>query len=350
MSCRNLVITGTAGFVGINFLSTFVESELFRRYNKVVSIDMLGYATEHTKEHYLYLCNEYNIDVIHCDINTLKGTNGLEGVTDVLDFASSSHVDNSINSPNEIFTANSMIPANLIEFLGIDKIGTYFHISTDEVYGDIPLEYMNDPLHGSFKTESPYKPSNPYSASKVAQDAYLESMSRTFGLNVVLIRMANQFGPFQHKEKMIPFSIYRLLNGETIKVYGDGKNCRQWTYVRDTVKIIADIIDWTEYINPFVDDTKKFQVIHLADQRNLLDNNVIAYRLVRAVVELAPGPCPPPKWIKSHIEYIKDRPGHDMMYCLAVDPLIQRYYKTSFEDAIAKTVKYYKELYGAREN
>lgn len=351
---KSLLLTGCAGFIGINFLQKFINNSLIGEYERVVFVDKLGYATEHTRDLYEYFTRgtpTFNIPISEL-VNNVSALNDallLDNVDDVdiLDFASESHVDNSIEKPYAIFEENSMLPAQILATIPIDKVGTYFHISTDEVYGDLPLEYKNDPIMGAFTTESQYKPSNPYSASKVAQDAYLESMSRTFGLNVVLIRMANQFGPFQHKEKMIPFSIYRLLNNDTVKIYGDGSNCRQWTFVGDTVKIIADIIDWTKCVNPFVDDKKNFQVIHLADQNNLLDNNMIAKKLVQLLKPEIKCSCTK---IWSNIEYINDRPGHDMMYCLSVESLVQRYYKTSFKDAMEETVEYYKELYDAKNN
>jgi len=321
-----LILTGCSGFIGYNFLQEFVKRER-KNYIKIISIDKLGYATEHIKEEYLKLCEQYDIFPINSnihDICTLKYFVN-ETLIDILDFASESHVDNSIKTPSIMFKENSLIPAKVIDLFGVNKISKYYHISTDEVYGDIPLDQKG---LIDFKTDSPYRPSNPYSASKVAQDAYLEAMARTFGLNVILIRMANQFGPYQYKEKMIPASLHRIFNGETIKVYGEGKNCRQWTYVKDTVKIINDII----YNNIKLED-KKYQIIHLADTNNLLDNNTIANILLTKCKEFNP-----------KIEYITDRPGHDMVYCLSVTKEIQDYYKTSFDIALDETIEYYLKI------
>lgn len=348
---KSLILTGCAGFIGINFLKQFVGTELYYSYNKIITIDKIGYAAQYNKKEYFDITDSnskfevYNYSTEQFVKEYRKKMVKRLETYDILDFASSSHVDNSITSPVELFRENAMIPANIIEAIGIENIDTYYHISTDEVYGDIDLQYKHNPEFGSFKTHSPYKPSNPYSASKVAQDAYLESMSRTFGMKVCLIRMANQYGPYQHKEKMIPFSIYRVLNNESIKVYGNGTNCRQWTYVEDTVKVIYDIIDYTKIVNPLVDETKLFQIIHIADTNNLFDNNYVAESIGSLVCKYKF----PTKLLlspKDLIEYIKDRPGHDMMYCLDVVPLVQKYFKTSFTHGMEKTVQYYLSLFG----
>ena len=328
---KTLVLTGCAGFIGINFLKEFISSERNKNYDYIFSVDKMGYATKYTSVEYKMICAEADIITIDSPIAELTKEDFSRVNTvskfDVLDFASESHVDNSIKNPYALYEENALLTAQLLNILGKENIDTFYHITTDEVYGDIELEHKGDPDLGSFKTNSPYKPSNPYSASKVAQDALLESMSRTFGMDVVLIRMANQFGPYQYVEKMLPISIQRAMAGEKIGIYGDGKNCRQWTFVEDTVRVINDVL-----VGKLLDASKNFQVVHIADENNLFDNN----ELVKILIEELRNAD-----IHTEIEYINDRPGHDMMYCLHVEPEVQDYYTTDFRDALRATIKYY---------
>jgi dTDP-glucose 4,6-dehydratase len=324
---KSLVLTGCGGFIGYNFLKRFVDSGRVNDYKMVVSIDKMGYATLYNRENYeeIFLEND-NMIGICANIVSLnsyavekwlpKGT-----IVDVLDFASESHVDNSIDAPAEIFAENSLIPVILLQVLKDVEIDTYWHISTDEVYGDLPLDVSPEDW---FDINHQYKPSNPYSASKVAQDAYLAAQAHTFGLNVKFIRMANQFGPNQHKEKMIPASILRALNGETIKVYGEGKNIRQWTYVEDTVKLIDNLLQHgtNDYIT------------HLADPKNLFDNNFIANKIAESLKRHD---------VNAEIEYIKDRPGHDRAYALKVPMTVASSYTESFNESLDRTVDFYVE-------
>jgi dTDP-glucose 4,6-dehydratase len=332
---KTLILTGCAGFIGFNFLKYFITQR--HTYKHIFSIDKLGYATELTKIHYFNLCEKNSIVMFNDKVSTLHFDddpyfNSIldhSDCFDILDFASESHVDNSIDKPFVIFEENSMIPAFLIRTLGIKKIERYYHISTDEVYGDLPLKYRGCDRLGCFRVNSPYRPSNPYSASKVAQDAYLEAMSRTFGLNVTLIRMANQYGPYQHYEKMIPISLQRAFNGKKIGIYGKGENCRQWTYVEDTVKIISDIV----LKNIF--KKTAYHIIHIADRRTLMSNNEMVQTLCKVLKEFK-------LWHEPEYEYITDRPGHDMMYCLDVEQDVQDYYETrSFEDGLRSTIRFY---------
>lgn len=314
MAIIGLLITGAAGFIGLNFLEKFNE----KSYDFVISVDKMGYATKYNAKRYSELCKQKNIQQIDCDLNDVDGLNKIEPVStlcwshlDILDFASESHVDNSIKDPFATYSQNASIPANILAWIGRDNwsdIGTYYHISTDEVYGQIALEDADDESKW-FKTTTNFNPSNPYSASKVAQDAFLMSMRHTFGIPVKFIRMANQFGKHQHREKMVPASIVRALNGEPIKVYGTGKNIRQWTPVDITATIIADIV----YGKLRFED-----VIHLSNRWGLFNNNVIVEKLI-AALDI--------KGITPTKQYIEDRKGHDLCYALTSVPEVDAYYK-----------------------
>jgi dTDP-glucose 4,6-dehydratase len=329
----NLILTGCAGFIGINFLKELYTSKEYKKYNNITSIDKMGYATVYNKNVYLDLCIKMDIDIVPFSAKYFseKSPEYFQVKADkygkdfkVIDFCSESHVDNSIDKPFSIFHENSMIPAYIILHVGLDNISEYFHISTDEIYGDIDPKYLNDENRGWFYPSSQIKPSNPYSASKAAQDMYLQSMAHTFGLNLKIIRMANQFGPHQHHEKMIPASIKRVLNGEPIKIYGNGENYRQWTFVKHTVQAILDI---TETKKLFMND-----IIHIADDNYLLNNNELVEILVSRLKMFGYNP---------QIQYIEDRKGHDRMYRLKVIQNVQKYFTTNISKSIYDTIDHY---------
>lgn len=306
---QGLVLTGCAGFIGLNFLLQLdKEGELLSRYHKIISIDKLGYATAYNKDVYIELCDGLGIERVDCNINELtkhyKFSKDFRW--DVLDFASESHVDNSIAHPFVLYEENSNLSANLLSaFEEISSIRSFFHISTDEVYGDLPL---NAKERDWFATDSPMHPNNPYAASKAAQDCFLMSMKHTFGLPLRIIRMANQFGIFQHPEKMLPASCLRAFRNEPIKVYGNGSNIRQWTPVEVTVKIIHDkLLKMAD-----------FEVLHIANKRGLVDNNYIVGALVDTI-ELCTR-------TKPTIMNVPDRLGHDKMYALKTTREIDEYF------------------------
>jgi dTDP-glucose 4,6-dehydratase len=170
-----------------------------------------------------------------------------------------------------------------------------------------------------FKPDSPFLPNNPYAASKAAQDCYLRSMEHTFGMNVVTVRMANQFGSWQHPEKMLPATIGRILSNQSIKIYGEGKNIRQWTPVSQTVNHIRNILE-----------TENATTIHLGADQSLLTNN--------SVVEMWRKIMLYKYRIESKVEYIIDRKGHDKMY--AIQPTL-KYAYTNLDKEFEETLAHY---------
>lgn len=341
---KGLILTGCSGFIGFNWLkNAFLDKTLLSTYHVIVSVDKLGYAAEYNKELYKVICKTLDIVRVDGNINNIDELNKTYNpqsqtecghVWDILDFASESHVDNSIKTPTKLYTENASIPANLINWIGSHKkINHYIHISTDEVYGDIEIKDAHNKHHW-FTPNSPIKPSNPYSASKVAQDAFLHSMWKTFGMRVSIIRMANQFGQYQHPEKMLPASILRAIKGETIKVYGTGDNMRQWTWVGDTVKTIKNIL-WS----PLVSD--KLEVYHISDERNLVSNNKIVELTTKSLNK---------NGISAKYEYVQDRLGHDKAYALVSD---FSNFNSTLEERIDSLVQWYmdnKGLYNAKNS
>ena len=302
-----LVLTGMAGFIGMNLLKALVkENTLLRSYSDIISIDKMGYATTCNSLEYYKICYLNCIISVDENINDLNAPNVINRLCfrpdklndvryDVVSLASESHVDNSIKNPYGIFVENVNIPVSLVQWLGITNINKYVHISTDEVYGDLPIDCK---FEDWFDLDSPLHPNNPYSASKAAQDCFLLSLKHTFGLNLKMIRLANQFGPYQHPEKMLPATILRAIQGQPIKIYGKGLNVRQWTPVVDSVNVIIDVISGK------INDN----LTHIANIVGAINNNDVV-EIWRDILE---------KDFKifTTTEFIEDRKGHDLMYAI----------------------------------
>jgi len=320
---KGLILTGTAGFIGINLLLE-MNVNFLKKFDVVYSIDKLGYASVYNKEIYEEICAGHNIKKIDCNIKDLssvmKFSKEYEWI--VINLASNSHVDNSIKTPCTLYEENVIIPSSLLNaFDDIKSIKRFYQISTDEVYGDLPF---NSREKFWFSPDSPLHPNNPYSASKAAQDCFLQSMKHTFGLPVSIIRMANQFGNFQHPEKMFPISCLRAFKGETIKVYGNGHNMRQWTPVLVTVQIILEKVEKEE----------QFDILHIAKKGGLLSNLELA-KIMSRTIYAATG-------IESNIEFVEDRKGHDQMYALKTTKEIDAYFNDiSIDQVITNTCEFY---------
>jgi len=330
---KHLILTGCAGFIGINFLEHLIteRKDILSKYKSVISIDKMGYATEYNTTHYFDVAKKFDSasikfidiesDINSKDFQSRKINYEVGSKFDILDFASSSHVDNSIKDPYSLYEQNADLPAHICKKFGLANIDNFIHISTDEVYGDI--DYADaDNKNAWFRTTTPFAPGNPYSASKVAQDALLMSLQHTFGLNLRIIRMANQFGPWQHPEKMLPASILRSLSGEPIRVYGEGKNMRQWTPVRDTVKIIANVLNAPTEYNA---------VSHIAAPQDIKSNIQWVYSWQKTLKEYD---------IDSSLSFVEDRKGHDKVYALA-DCIPWAENAPSIEDRFKETIKWY---------
>lgn len=223
---KKVVVTGGRGFIG----SHFVEAALQKGW-QVFDIDKMGYASNKVlpwDSHPKYSLVVEDISEIQhlpkCDV--------------LVNFAAESHVDNSIKSSDEFVKSNILGVHNLLEIVkGMPKYDRplFFHISTDEVYGDI--------LSGKFTEVDRLNPSNPYSATKASAEMLVLAASRTFGIDYVITRSSNNYGPRQYAEKLIPRCISDISNGKLIPIHGDGTYVRDWTYVKDNVEAIFHIIE-----------------------------------------------------------------------------------------------------------
>ncbi len=285
---KKILVTGGAGFIGANFVKYMVDK--YPTY-EVFNLDALTYAGN------LKTCQDVeekpNYRFIHGDISDRDFIFDLfekERFEMVVNFAAESHVDRSIVDP-EIFLKTNVIGTQVL----MDAARTFgvvrFHqVSTDEVYGDLPLD-RPDLL---FTEQTPLQASSPYSASKASADLLVLSYYRTFGLPVTISRCSNNYGPYQFPEKLIPLMILKALKNEPLPVYGDGKNVRDWLHVEDHCRAIDLILHQGS-----VGD------VYNIGGRNERTNIAV----VKTILRLLQKP-------ESLITYIEDRPGHDLRYAI----------------------------------
>lgn len=302
-----ILITGGAGFIG----STFVRLLTAKKYKTIV-VDKLTYAADlkrlsSVKGYYKF----YKADI--SDKDKIDSIIKKDSPEIVVNFSAESHVDRSILDSSVFLKTNLIGTQVLLDASKKYKIKRFIHISTDEVYGDI--------IKGKFSEDSSLKPNSPYAASKAAADLLIRSYVRTFGLPAIIIRPSNNFGPWQYPEKLIPLSILRIFRNEKIPVYGDGRNVREWLYVEDCAEGILRIL--TEGENG--------EVYNLGsrDERQNLE-------VVKMILKILKRP-------DSMIEFVKDRPGHDIRYSLASSKVFKKTGwrpKLTFEDNLRTTVSW----------
>lgn len=285
-----ILVTGGAGFIGGNFVHYMVN-----RYpeDMIVNLDLLTYAGN--LETLKPVENKPNYKFIKGDIADRKFVFELfqkEGFDAVVNFAAESHVDRSIENPTIFVTTNVLGTTTLLDASKEFGVKRYHQVSTDEVYGDLPLDRPD-----LFFTEAtPLHISSPYSSSKASADLFVLAYYRTFGLPVTISRCSNNYGPYHFPEKLIPLMISRALANEPLPVYGTGENVRDWLYVEDHCAAI-DLILRHGRIG------EVYNVGGHNERTNL--------EVVKTILKVLNKP-------ESLIRYVKDRPGHDMRY--AIDP------------------------------
>lgn len=277
-----LLVTGGAGFIGSNFV---VRTLLTRTQPEIVVLDALTYAGK--KKNLEPVSSQ--IDFIHGNVRDSELVDQLVSRVDlVVHFAAESHNDNSLTGPRTFYETNVMGTLNIAS--ACLKYGVHLHhVSTDEVFGDLPVDSNLE-----FNLDSPYKPSSPYSASKAASDHLVRAWVRSFGLEATISNCSNNYGPRQHWEKLIPATIKSIAQGQKPRVYGDGSNIRDWIHVDDHTDGIWAILDRGTSGSTY-----------LLGARNRVSN----LRLVQGLL-LAANRDP------DDFEYVQDRPGHDQMYAI----------------------------------
>lgn len=278
----NIVVTGGAGFIGSNFVHHVLECT----DHSVTVLDKLTYAGNRAS---LDGARSQRLNFVQGDICDVDLVNDLVGNSDaVVHFAAESHNDNSLVDPSPFIQTNLVGTFILLE--AARRHGTRFHhVSTDEVYGDLALDDS-----AKFTEDTPYRPSSPYSASKAGSDHMVRAWVRTFGLHATLSNCSNNYGPYQHVEKFIPRQITELIDGRKPRLYGQGLNVRDWIHARDHSSAVLKILDSGQ-----------------AGRSYLIGAN--GERSNREVIEVLLEIFDLPT---DHVEYVHDRPGHDLRYAI----------------------------------
>lgn len=337
---KSLLVTGCAGFIGSNFVPYFLEK--YPEY-RIINLDLLTYAgdlenLEEIKDNRHYTFVKGNI----CNRELVESLFRTYDIRGVIHFAAESHVDNSIKNPavfietnvNGTFTLIDVAYKHWMEKPFGYKAGyelcRFHHISTDEVYGTLGEE-------GLFTEETPYAPNSPYSASKAGSDMIVRSYHHTYGMNTVITNCSNNYGPKQHDEKLIPTIIRKALQGESIPIYGDGKNIRDWLYV----------LDHCTGIDLAYHKGRRGEVYNIGG-RNEHDNNYIANKVCEILDELSPSSNQKFRSYKTLLSFVEDRAGHDQRYAIDATKIENELgwrANENFESGILKTVQWYLEKY-----
>jgi dTDP-glucose 4,6-dehydratase len=302
-----LLVCGGAGFIG----STFVRLRVREYGDEVTVLDKLTYAGRPENLHDVL----DEIRFVHGAIEDPAAVaDALEGCDAIVNFAAETHVDRSISGPEEFIVTNMQGTHVLLE-AARERGLRYLQVSTDEVYGSIEA--------GSFTEESPLRPSSPYSATKTGADLLVSSYFHTYGLETVICRGSNNYGPYQYPEKLIPLMILNALAGDPLPVYGDGRNVRNWLYTEDFGRgisaALADGAPGEAYNCGGPDECENLHV-------------------VERIIELT-GADP------DLVEFVTDRPGHDRRYSLSSDKLRGLGWtpRVHFDEGLERTVSWYRD-------
>ncbi len=310
-----IIVTGGAGFIGSNFILY-----MLKKYDyQIICLDKLTYAGN--LENLSSVMDNKNFKFVKGDITDKILVENLfesEKPDVVVNFAAESHVDRSIENPN-IFLLTNIIGTNiLMDACRKFNVKRFHQVSTDEVYGDLPID-RPDLL---FTETTPINPSSPYSASKASADLLVQAYFRTFDFPATISRCSNNYGPFHFPEKLIPLMIINALHEKNLPVYGDGKNIRDWLYVEDHCQAIDLIIH-----------SGKIGEIYNIGGHNEKSNIDIVKIILKHLGKS-----------ENLIKFVKDRPGHDLRY--AIDPSkisneLGWLPKTNFETGIQNTIDWY---------
>ena len=328
-----ILVTGAAGFIGSNFvLDWFSQSK-----EDVVSLDLLTYAgnlenlssLNNNPHHHFIKGNIGDRDLV---LNLLKKYQ----IRAVLNFAAESHVDRSIHESKDFIETNIVGTYHLLESArsywndldqNLKQDFRFLHISSDEVYGSLDL---TDPPSNE---KDPYKPNSPYSASKAASDHLVRAWFQTYKLPVLTVNSANNYGPYQFPEKLIPLCILNALKGKPLPIYGDGQQIRDWLYVKDHCSAIRKVLEKGKV-------GESYNIGGWNEKSNLEVVNLLCDILDKLK------PNKNGKSYKEQITFVKDRPGHDKRYAIDASKIEQELKwkpDETFESGLLKTISWYLE-------
>ena len=310
---KTYLITGGCGFIGTNFIRYLFEKD---DSCKIINLDKLTYAgnpenlrdvEKNSSYHFVHgdICDEKVVDEIFRSYNP----------DIVVNFAAESHVDRSIGKPDDFIKTDIFGVFVLLEAAKKYGVELFIQISTDEVYGSIE--------DGAFRESDPLLPSSPYSASKAGGDRLAYSYFVTYKLPVIITRASNNFGPYQYPEKLIPLFVTNAIDGQQLPLYGDGKNVRDWIYVRDHCSAIDFLIQHGKL-------GETYNIGGGNEKENIEITNLILKHLKKS---------------ETLIRYVDDRKGHDLRYALDCDKLHTLGWSPgfTFEDALSETIDWYRD-------
>jgi dTDP-glucose 4,6-dehydratase len=318
---KTILVTGGLGFIGSNFLISYVSNN---PKDIIINVDSESYASsfESTKN----LSKFLNYTYLNIDINNYSSVLDLFKNYEfdlIIHFAAESHVDNSIIDPSVFAKTNVLGTLNLLQAFKTFKTfknKLFYHVSTDEVYGST--------VNASFNESSNFDPSSPYSASKASSDHFVKAFFKTYKLPVIVSNCSNNYGPWQHKEKLIPVVISSIIQNKRIPVYGKGLNVRDWIHVEDHISAINFLI--------------KKGVIgesYCIGSNNELSN----IELIKKICKISDKLLNKDSNSFDLVEFVEDRLGHDIRYSIDSNKLKKLGWKTnnSFDEYLEKTIKWY---------
>ncbi len=324
---KNILVTGGCGFIGSNFIHFLLSESGFT--GQIVNVDNLTYAgnienLEGLDENFSGRYHFIKADI--CDHKAMAQVFETFEIDTICHFAAESHVDRSIIEPDAFIKTNVIGTFNLLELVRLhqDRIILFHHVSTDEVYGSLGKD-------GYFTEATPYDPSSPYSASKAASDHLVRAYHKTYDIPITISNCSNNYGPLQFPEKLIPLIILNALEGKSLPVYGDGKNIRDWLYVKDHCKAVWKIMRKGNR-------GKTYNIGGRCEMRNI----DVVKKICDLLDEIEQRPGNKPR--SNLIAFVKDRPGHDLRYAIDFSKLEKELGwvpDESFETGIKKTIKWY---------
>ncbi|MFP4106080.1 MAG: dTDP-glucose 4,6-dehydratase [Phycisphaerae bacterium] len=317
MTYHRILVTGGAGFIGSNFIRFVLQQ---RPDTRVVNLDGLSYPGNlenltdvEADPRYTFVQGDI------CDSELLERV--VDGCDAIVHFAAESHVDRSIIDSRPFVRSNVLGTQTLLDAARKAGVGRFCHVSTDEVYGSLPL----DAPDARFTEETPIAPNSPYSASKAASDLLVRAARETFGLDAVITRCSNNFGPYQFPEKVIPLFVSNLIEDEPVPLYGDGRNVRDWVHV----------IDHCEAVLAVLENGRSGEVYNIGG-----NNERSNVELTRMIIE-AMGKD------ESYIRRVTDRPGHDLRYAMDISKITRELgwtpSRSAWPEALDQTVRWYVE-------
>jgi dTDP-glucose 4,6-dehydratase len=339
MDSKTIIVTGGAGFIG----SAVVRELISNTQHQVINVDKLTYAGNLESLKSIVSSERYTFEQVDiCDAEEIKRILEKHQPDIIMHLAAESHVDRSIDGPGEFIQTNIVGTYTLLDqaraywnhLEGDEKANFRFHhISTDEVYGDLPhpdevseSEKANLPL---FTEETAYEPSSPYSASKAGSDHLVRAWQRTFGLPTLVTNCSNNYGPYHFPEKLVPLVILNALDGKSLPVYGKGNQIRDWLYVEDHARALI-LVATTGQIG------ETYNIGGHNEKQNL--------DVVKAICSILDEVKPKETKYAEQITYVADRPGHDMRYAIDARKIQKTLGWTpleTFESGIRKTVQWY---------